>query len=276
MTQSKTLARLLGAATAALLAVALLAPAAQAAETNPGYEQFNGCPTEAESSTSLLCIRSDVTGGHLQMGSKTVPIEKPLVLSGGVNGGFQEFVAGAEGGLSEAKQKVPGGVVGLTGLTWLLELFGSEALTLYGISELAGVPSEFTFQTVTIPIKVHLVNPGGLLGNNCYVGSDSEPITLHLTTGTTEPPPPNEPISGTFPEVEEDEELEIVRLNNGTYVDNSFPVPGANGCKLYLFGFIPISVNGLVNEQAELPSAAGKNEAVQDFSLEFTPRGNVY
>ena len=276
MHQSKLPARFFAGMIAALFAVALMVPAAQAAETNPGYEQFRGCPTSAESSKSIICITSDITGGHLKMGSKTVPIENPLTLSGGVNGAFQEFVAGPEGGLSKAKQKVPGGVIGLTGLTWLLELFGSEALTLYGTSELAGIPSEFTFETVTIPIKVHLTNPGGLIGNSCYVGSDSNPITLRLTTNTTEPPPPNEPITGQFPEVEEDEELEIVHLNNGVYVDNSFSVPGASGCKLYLFGFIPISINGLVNEQAELPSAAGNNEAVQDFNLEFTARGNVY
>ncbi len=276
MTQSKTIARLLTAAGAAILALALLAPMAQAAKTKPGYERFNGCPTSAESAESVICIRSDVTGGHLQFGSKTVPIENPLVLSGGVNGSFQEFVAGSEGGLSKVKQKVPGGVIGLTGLTWLLEFFGSEALTLYGTSELAGVPSEFTFESVTLPIKVHLTNPAGLLGNNCYVGSTSSPITLHLTTGTTNPPPPNKPITGKFPEFVEDEVLEINHLNNGIYVDNSFSVPGATGCELKLFGFIPISLNGFVNEQAELPSPAGKNESVQDFSLEFTLRSHVY
>lgn len=274
MFQSKTAARLLCAAVTALLAAALLAPAAQAAETKEGFEQFAGCPTEAESSTSLICIRSDVTGGHLQVGSKTVPIENPLVISGGVNGALQEFVAGPEGGLSKAKQKVPGGVVGLTGLTWLLEFFGSDALTLYATTELAGVPTEFTLSTVTIPIKVHLTNPTGLLGNSCYIGTESEHITLHLTTGTTEPPPPNEPITGVSPEFAP--EPPIVRYINGTYVDNSFSAPGASGCVLKLFGFIPINLNGFVNEQSGLPAAAGTNEAVQEFSVEFTPRTNVY
>jgi hypothetical protein len=35
---------------------------------------------------------------------------------------------GKKGGLRPVKQKVPGGVIGLTGLTWLLEFLGSEAL----------------------------------------------------------------------------------------------------------------------------------------------------
>jgi len=276
MHQSKRLARMLGMGVAALLAVALLAPAAQAAETAPGYEQFSGCPTPAESPSTPLCVRSDVTGGHLQMGSKNVPIENPLVLSGAVNFEFEGFTAGPEGGLSKTKQKVPGGVIGLTGLTWLLELFGSDALTLYAVTELTGPPTNFNFNSVTLPIKVHLINTAGLLGNNCYIGSDSNPIVLHNITGTTNPPPPNEPISGKEGEYEENEEEGIIRFSNGTYVDNSFAVPGANGCKLYLFGFIPISINGLVNEQAGLPSPAGYNEAVQDISIELALQGTVY
>jgi len=275
MHQSKSLARLLGAAFVALLAVALLAPAAQADETAAGYEQFSGCPTPTQSPSTPICVRSDVTGGHLQVGSKNVPIENPLVLSGAVNEEFEGFTAGPTGGLSKTAQKVPGGVLGLTGLTWLLEFFGSEALTLYATTELAGVPSDFTFATVTLPIKVHLTTPSGVLGNNCYIGSVSNPIVLHNTTGTTNPPPPNEPITGKEAEFSEDE-LGILHFSNGTYVDNSFAAPGASGCVLKLFGFIPISLNGFVNEQSGLPAAAGTNETVQDFSIELVLQELVY
>lgn len=275
MTQSKT-ARLLTGALMALVAAAMLAPAAQAAETAPGYEQFSGCPTAGESPGTPICVRSDVTGGHIQMGSKTVPIENPLVLSGGIDFSFEGFTAGPEGGLSKTPQKVPGGVLGLTGLTWLLEFFGSEALTLYATTELAGPPTEFTFGTVTLPIKIHLTTPSGVLGNNCYIGSNSTPVVLHNTTGTTSPPPPNEPISGKEAEFSEDPETEILHFANGTYVDNSFAVPGASGCVLKLFGFIPISLNGFVNSQSGLPSPAGTNEAVQDFSIELVNRELVY
>lgn len=272
MTQSRRLAVLFGAA---MMALALLVPAAQGATTKPGYEQFKGCPTPAESANSSGCIRSLVTGGHLQMGTKTVPIEHTIELSGGVNEELQEFIAGPEGGLSKTPQKIPGGVLGLTGLTWLLEFFGSEALTLYGTTELAAPPSNFTFGTVTIPIKVHLTTPSGVLGNSCYIGSTSSPITLNLTTGTTSPPAPNKPITGKEPTPSFDAK-EILHLDGGTYVDNSFSVPGASGCVLKLFGFIPISLNSFVNSQSGLPSPAGKNEAVQEFSIELVERVNVY
>ena len=275
MIQSRTIAGLLTVAGAALAALALLAPVASATEPAPGYEQFAGCPTPEENAETTGCIRSDVTGGHLQTGSKTVPIENPLTISGGVNQFLEGFAYNSQGGLSKVKQKVPGGVVGLTGLTWLLELFGSDALTLYATTELAGTPSNFKFSSVTLPIKVHLTNPGGLIGSTCYLGSDSNPIVLNLITGTTEPPPPNEPITGVEPEFSVDAKG-IAHFDNGTYVDNSFAVPGASGCKLYLFGFIPISVNGLVNEQANLPSPAGYNESVQEYNLELVARSLVY
>jgi len=275
MYQSKA-AAVATAIVAMLAALALLAPAAPAAETAPGYEAFNGCPTPEESPGTPVCIRSDVTSGHLQMGAKTVPIENPLTISGGITEELTGFTPGPEGGLSPVKQKVPGGVIGLTGLTWLLEFFGSDALTLYAETELAGEPSNFTFGTVTIPIKVHLTNPTGLLGNNCYIASIANPIVLNLTTGTTEPPPPNEPISGKEAEFGFDPELEILQFTNGTYVDNAFAAPAADGCVLKLFGFIPIDLDGFVNDQAGLPSPAGNNETVQNFGIELTAQSLVY
>jgi len=275
MTQSSALARSLTVIAAAIAALVFLVPVASATEPAEGYEQFAGCPTPEENPEITGCIRSDVTGGYLQTGSKTVPIENPLTISGGLNAELEGFDYNSNGGLSKVKQKVPGGVVGLTGLTWLLEFFGSDALTLYAETELAGTPTNFNFNTVTLPIKVHLTNPLGIIGGSCYIGSNSNPIVLNLTTGTTEPPPPNEPITGVEPEFEFDE-LEIFHLNNGTYVDNAFSAPGASGCVLKLFGFLPISLNGFVNEQAGLPSPAGYNSTVEDFNLELVPSELVY
>ena len=59
-------------------------------------------------------------------------------------------------------------------------------------------------------------------------------------------------------------------------MDNSFSAPGASGCVLKLFGFIPISLNGFVNEQAGLPAAAGTNEAVQNINIELALQETVY
>jgi hypothetical protein len=271
MHQSTLPARLGGAALMAVLAICLLAPAAQAKEPAPGFTQFAGCPTPEEHKTTF-CVRSDVTGGHLQVGKKDVPIKNPLTISGGLNESFEEFRAGPKGGLSVVKQEVPGGIIGLTGLDWLVNFLNLEGLKLFAATELAGEPTGFNFTEVTIPIKVHLINP--VLGNSCYIGSVSSPIVLHLQTGTTSPPAPNKPITGVTPEFSEAGGIFFEK--NGEFVDNSFSAPGANGCTLTLFGFIPIGLNGFVNSQSGLPAAAGTNETRQKFNLEIAEQSTVY
>jgi len=267
--KSKRYVGLMMAVVGLLTAFAAVSPMAQAATPRTGYTQFTGCPSPfSENASSHTCLHATITGGNFKMGNKNVPIEKPMTLTGGVEHLFEPspLLFNSKGGLSKAKQKVPGGVVGLTGLTWLLEILGSEALTLYATTELVGTPIVAGTAFARLPVKVHLEN--ATLGNNCYVGSTSSPIVLNLTTGTTSPPPPNTPITGKEPFLEFEEATEIQKAKNGVYVDNSFAAPGASGCVLTLFGFIPISINGLVNTQSGLPAAAGTNETVQNFNAE--------
>jgi hypothetical protein len=271
---TKMTAKLAAAALTAVTALAILVPAAQGVTPRPGYEKFAGCPATEEAPEVVFCQRATIKSGHFQMGTKDVPIENPMTLVWGSDFEMEKFLINSKGGLSKTKQKVPGGVIGLTGLTWLLEFFGSEALTLYAETEAAGIPNMKDPEHPKLPIKVHLIH--SVLGSKCYVGSNTSPIQLNLTLGTTSPPPPNKPISGGFGEVFVDEVTHIVHFKDLKYVDNSFAAPGANGCTLTLFGFIPISINGLVNTQSGLPSPAGKNETIQNQDLELVPEFVVY
>jgi len=263
--KSKTLARLLTSLGTLLAMGALLAASAVADTPAPGYEEFAGCPSPSENPTIEACLVSTINGGHFQMGSKDVPITNPITLSAGISGIDGSLIPNSKGGLTPVKQQVPGGIIGLTGLDWLVNFLSLEGLKLYAVTELAGKPGNPLIEDpFSLPIKVHLINP--VLGNNCYVGSSSNPIKLNLTVGTTNPPPPNEPISGKNPEVVLDPTREgVILSNNGVFVDNSFAAPAASGCVLTLFGFIPISINGLVNSQSDLPSPAGTNETIQEF-----------
>jgi hypothetical protein len=262
---------LIATLTAAICVCALTAAAAQAATPAPGYTQFTGCPSPAEHPGLEYCIHSEITGGNFKMGSKNVPITNPIVLTGGAlsNG---DIIANSQGGLKPAKQKVPGGVIGLTGLTWLAEFLGSEALTLYAVTEAVGTPNLGSI--LKLPIRVHLVNP--VLGNSCYVGSPSNPITLNLTTETTSPPLPNHPITGNAGELSFNESTGIVSDIGATFVDNSFSAPAASGCTLTLFGFIPIDLDGLVDLEAGLPAKAGTNETVQKTNNELVNQPIAY
>jgi hypothetical protein len=264
--------RLLAAAVAVTAAVGVMAPMAAAATPASGYGQFTGCPTTSENPSIAICTNSTIKSGHFQMGNKEVPISIPMTLTGGVNSSLNGFAANAQGGLKPVKEPVPGGVIGLTGLDWLVNFLNLEGLKLYAVTELVGAPT--IGQNLTLPIRVHLINP--VLGNSCYVGSPSSPIVLNLTEKTTSPPLPNKPISGVSPEFKFDPATEILSFVKGTYVDNSFAAPGASGCVLTLFGFIPVSINGLVNSTSGLPAAAGTNETVQNIDLEFAPVNRVY
>ncbi|HYP54986.1 MAG TPA: hypothetical protein VEQ41_01610 [Solirubrobacterales bacterium] len=270
----KLYTRLLAAAGATLIAAALFAPAATAQEPAPGFERFAGCPSPEENPDIVICMRTVIDGGHFKMGSKEVPIVNPITLSGGTN-----FITGAleynsKGGLEPVKQPIPGGLVGLTGLDWLVNFLNLEQLKVYAVTELAGEPSSPLEEPVTMPIKVRLINPA--LGNNCYVGSNSNPIVLNLTTKTTNPPPPNEPITGVEPEFVFDEEAGLIFLNNGVFVDNEFAAPGATGCKLNVLGLPLLNIDALINAQSGLPSPAGTNETVQTWDGEAAEAITVY
>jgi hypothetical protein len=51
-----------------------------------------------------------------------------------------------------------------------------------------------------------------------------------FTSGTTEPPPPNEPISGSAGTPELNEAGTLLTLSGGSLVNNSYGAPEADGC----------------------------------------------
>jgi hypothetical protein len=260
----------------ALLALAFAAPSAFAQDPSAGYGEFTGCPGPEDNPAVVACLTTKITSGHFQMGSKDVPITNPMTLTGGIDEEGETLRFNSKGGLSAVKQQVPGGIIGLTGLDWLVNFLNLEGLKLYAVTELAGtVQNPLNHDPFSLPIKVHLIN--SVLGNNCYVGSTANPIKLQLTTGTTSPPAPNKPISGSVGTPFPDPTLPgVLRFKGRTNVDNSFAAPGASGCVLTLFGFIPISINGLVNSQSGLPAAAGTNETIQNTEGAFSPSFVVF
>lgn len=269
----KQLSKLALAVGALAIATALFAGSAMAKAPAPGYEDFAGCPSPEENPAVVFCSKTVIKSGHFQMGSKDVPISKPITLSGGVLFPTGNFAANKSGGLTPVRQIVPGGIIGLTGLDWLVNFLNIEQLQLFAVTELAGSPGSAFEQTLKLPIRVHLENP--VLGSNCYVGTFASPINLDLTVQTTSPPPPNKPITGKTPVEEDSKRAGVILLGNGSFVDNAFAAPGASGCQLNL-GLIHIGIDSLVNAQSGLPSPAGTNEAVQNFDEYLTPQSVVY
>lgn len=271
----KHLRPLLATAGAVMASLALVAPAAQAEPPAPPYEDFAGCPSPAEHPAIATCAKVEFTGGHLQLGKKNIPISNPITLRGGLEQVTADFFANSEGGIIPAKQTVQGGLIGLTGITWLDEILDQvEELKVYAVVESAGPIGGPLQMPFTLPVKIHLESQ--VLGNNCYIGSNENPIQLSLTTETTSPPPPNEPITGKEPNPIVLEPERPVRIaTEGIYVDNAFAVPGATGCQLNL-GALQVPINGLVNKASGLPAAAGTNEAVLNFDRSLVNSARVF
>jgi hypothetical protein len=263
----------------ALLAVALaalgLAGSAQAKLVG-NYAKFAQCPYP--NLEVRKCIYSITNSGEVVLGKKIVPITKEVVLQGGYGAvGEDEFSKfyGATNGitLSKAPQSVPGGLLGivpdasspflvkalikfflensLTGVNSTLELAKPASAIRVSENHLAG-----EFETaLELPVKVHLENP--FLGKNCYVGSESSPIIWKLTTGTTAPPAPNKPITGTAGSIEFLEEGRILESKGAKLVDNAWSAPKAAGCG----GIISFLVTPIISAQLGTTSA-GYNTAI--------------
>ncbi len=278
--------RMLIAAAAVLAPLAMASPAMAEHHPKGNFAPFKYCPLSNKATE--LCTVANTNAGEFEVGKKTVPITKTITLQGGLHENEKteelEFIA-AEGAetLSKTEETVPGGLLGIKAPTWwpliLQELFNEYVINkgLTGvteITELAKPASDIKLNTTNLifetgvalqlPVKVKLNNT--FLGNECYVGSSSHPITLNLTTGTTSPPAPNKPIKGAAGKLEILEEGNLVRLTGGALVDNSFAAEeGASGCGGIFFSW---AVDPLVNEILGVPSKAGTNTAILKGSLE--------
>ncbi len=262
---------------------ALLVPSAAMATPKGDYAVFADCPVKVVTT----CIYAKTETGKFVVGKETVPIEKAITLQGGLNGneaGEVTFVAATDGNtLSKTPQKVPGGLAGLVKcneISNFLEriacevVFENGATGVNATTELAAPASSIGINlgnylaksgtALSLPVKVHLENP--FLGSACYIGSNSAPVVINLTTGTTAPPPPNKPITGSIGKEETKGEEEILVFSKNSLVNNSFAAPGATGCG----GLFEFLIDPIVNSKVGLPSAAGHNTAVLNGTEEIT------
>jgi hypothetical protein len=273
---------------AALVALAALGMASSAmAEPKGEFAVFKQCPIGTEGLKG--CVVSRTESGEIKIGSTAVPIVATQTLQGGFGEpnaeGSQPFY-GAKNGetFSKTAQKVPGGLLdfvkcneikniivkiaceavfenGLTGVNAVTEL-AKPASDIYfneGVLELEAPFPPYP-PALTLPVKIKLENP--LFGSECYIGSNSEPIELSLTTGATSPPAPNKSIHGKLGELTSKSEGEILVIKHNTLVGNAFAVGKAHGC-----GLLGV-LDGLIESKLGLPSAAGKNTAILNNTVE--------
>jgi hypothetical protein len=287
------------ASMALVLPVAALASASPAmAEPKGIFKIFNQCPTEVPVVTT--CNYNVTTSGEFKLGkTEAIPINKNIIQQGGLiptgnpenTREFFGYPAKNGESLSKTELNLPGGLTGLINCTKLIEPFKaickaaleSGPLEVTATTELVAnekdpvIVNEFALgaeegTAVTLPIRVHLKN--SLLGKSCYIGSEKEPITLHLTTGATKlssPPTGWKSIHGALgePETKKENGQRFLHVKGNALVDNTFPSPGSNGCgEANIFGFIITGfLDETVNAKAGIPNKAGENTAKLDGEL---------
>jgi hypothetical protein len=278
------LASVLGGMAAAVLCLSASALANE-------FERFKECPTKTTGAAH--CLYAETGSGEIVLGKKTTKIVNKVILQGAYSEANEETnlakFYGASNGetLTKAAQEVPGGLLGIVPpekspplVKLLTEFFFNNSLTkVYATLELAKPATEIEISSfnlllgeglaLKLPVKVHLENP--FLGSSCYVGSSSSPIIWNLTTGTTNPPKPNGPITGKpgFIEVKENEEL--IKITEDSMVDNAWSTPSASGCG----GILSFLVDPVINLMIGLPSTAGNNSAVLNNTIYSATVGSV-
>ena len=253
------------AVAAVALAALVFAGSALALKPTGEFVNFGGCPTKVTGVN--FCVFAQTTSGEFKIKKTTVPITKTITLQGGIieneETGAETWVNAANGAetLSKTPQSVPGGLLkilapeffpeplkkifnefinkGPTGVNATAELVGN--ITINRGALFSGAPD-----ALNLPLRVRLENE--FLGPKCYVGSSSKPVNIELTTGTTSPPLPNLPITGSLGEIELNEAGTKIVLRKNSLVINTFAAPGAEGCgSQILFGLFTGIIDSAVD-----------------------------
>jgi len=261
--------------------VAAMSVASPAFATPKGaFEVFKECPVE---NTELeFCLHATTETGHFTIGKKTVPIKNPVTLQGGIVEpveNYQLFVGAKteSNTLSKTAQPVPGGLLGIVAPEFLNkeqkekfeEAINKGPTGVNATVELAAPASDIKISEplmeleegtgLELPVKVHLENTL-FLGSKCYIGSNTSPIYIPLTTGTSGT------LKGKFGTAYFTEKGEILNVIDNSLVNQTFAAPGANGCGL-AGGIVEKVVDEAVNAELGIPSGSGTNSAVLEGTI---------
>jgi hypothetical protein len=261
----------------AALAVFIPASGASAATTTLAgdWAPFTRCPVDNPAmlaadgvSSVAYCVASDSPSGSIKLGEITAPTgdsNLQLGLVQNANTGAFSVVTPSSGSIITAPVPIPGGLLGLICPSSIPvvtavcdEITNSTLNAVTAVVEPAGNPSNFSLVAgltsvtpiITVPVKIQLQNP--LLGSNCFIGSNRNPIVLNPENVTT----PNvnfEQFDANGTPDSASGVLSAIYSLGGTQEDNTAAAPGATGC-----GLLGV-LDGAVNLKVGLPSASGNN-----------------
>jgi hypothetical protein len=239
------------------------------------WAPFTRCPVDNSSmlaadgaSVSAGCVQSDSPNGSIKIGNTTLTTGDSNLQLGAlfnVGTGASTLVGGSGGTVVAAPVQIPGGLLGLmcpSNIPVVSQTCNSitnnqlNAVTATVVS--AGAPSNLNTvapfipgaTAITLPVKIQLSNP--LLGNSCFIGSNSNPIVLNPQTQVAA----TNAVSDTFDAngtSDPSGPLSLLTVTGATLSDTTFAVPGASGC-----GLLGV-LDPAVDLKQGLPSASGHN-----------------
>jgi hypothetical protein len=240
-----------------LLAVQGSGGAATAAKGLPkSLKMFENCPVGNKKVTACLY---GTTGGTFQVGSASLTLPSPAILTLGL-------ANNSSGGVTAVLPT--NGTPALNAPTTEIPVAGS-LVEVGATPTLAGLPTLNLINLLTgkgiaatLPLVVTLSNVA--LGSTCTLGTTAAPVTVNLTDGTTDPPPPNTPITGSKGTLTSTNSG-VLTASGVSLVDNAFAAPGVSGCG-------PLGLEDPVVDALEgLPAAAGTNTATLSGTVYTAP-----
>lgn len=226
---------------------------------------FSACPPlpAGADPTQFICFLIHITGGTLVIGHSTQIINRNMTVPFAEGPDSQGNLVLIPGRMRSQAMPVLGGIFLAPLVDKLTQADPNLQLKVKPIG--VGIALDPTGNTAAfISQKIQAINP--IFGASCFVGSKASPITLDPTFGTTDPPPPNTPISGSVDSFQLiGNEVVII----GTVVDNAFAAPAAGGCGP------SDALTQVVNEVSGLPSPAGTNTAIFQVTVELTQYSSI-
>jgi hypothetical protein len=249
---------------------------------NPLMQETPPASDPAANGLSLAaCVAGNVTSGTLTVGNIVTPIVRPVNVQfgfftppnasfGGDNttgivnyaGGVLPPPAGISAMLSTKRDLIPESLTTALGcpstnkvvenLCVQAENFGGKYLDVYGLAQSAGQLTNFGILSWTQRIKIKLINP--LLGNNCYIGSNNNPIVVNPQLSVA---PGGQLIQETDPNPAKHPDTFVLDITKAIASDSTFTAPGLTGCGPG--GLANVAVDEAIDTSAGLPAASGVN-----------------
>jgi hypothetical protein len=252
------------------------------------YAPFTNCPIlnplmqEGVSGSAVICSDGHVTSGSITIGNITTPVIQPVdVQFGGVEtanadfggdwttginsfaGGILPPPAGVSAMLATKADQIPGTLTQelgcATATNKVVKSICSQATNgsakdnqVFALAQSAGQLTNFGLTTWTQRLKFKLINP--LLGNNCYIGNNNQPIVVNPNV-TTAPGTQLEILPD--PNPVKHPNTDVLAIPQAIATDTTFTAPGVTGCGPG--GAKNIAVDTALDAGAGLPAASGVN-----------------